>query len=299
MIVVVGASGDLGGRIVRQLRAIGRPVRAVGRHRERLQPLTAVGATVYPADLRVPATLGPACAGATVVVSTANAVVSKERGNTVLEVDVRGNRALVDAAKSVGVQKLVFVSARGATATHPADFFRAKAATEAHLKASGLGWVIVSAAAFMEVWGTLLGDPVFAGKTVTLFGKGQNPAPYVASDDVARITAALAADANVRNEVVDVGGPENLTAEQVVETFERVAGRSAHRRYVPRAMLALLSTLLRPVNPVLSRLMRASLWSDTADLRFESAPLEARFGRLVRLEDFARQRLAARPPAPS
>ena len=294
MITVFGASGELGSRVVRRLRAAGHPVRAVARRRDRLQPLVEVGASIVSADLRFPATLIPACAGSSVVVTTANAIVSRERGNDLRAVDITGNRALIDAARAARVRRLVFVSARGARTTDPVDFLRAKALTEVSLKASGLNWIIVGSAPFMDVWGAVYGDAVLAGRPVTLFGRGENPIPFVARDDVARITAELALSPGTLDEVVEVGGPENLTAEQVVEIFERVAGARVRRRHFPRGLMQVLAPLVRPVNPVVSRLIAASLWNDTADLRFDAGPLEARFGKLIRFEDFALQRAASR-----
>jgi uncharacterized protein YbjT (DUF2867 family) len=299
MITVFGASGQLGSRIVRRLRAAGHAVRAVARRRDRLQALVEVGASIVCADLRFPATLIPACAGSSVVVTTANAIASRERGNDLRAVDISGNRALIEAARAARVRRLVFVSARGVRTTDPVDFFRAKALTEVSLKASGLNWVIVGCAPFMEIWAALYGDPVLAGGPVTLYGRGDNPIPFVSRDDVARITAELAAGSSTLDEVVEVGGPENLTAEQVVEAFERLAGKKVRRRHLSRWLMRMMSALAGPVNPVLSRLIAVSLWSDTADLRFDAGPLEARFGRLLRLEEFARQHAAAhRAPAP-
>jgi NADH dehydrogenase len=293
MITVFGASGDLGRRIVRRLREAGHPVRAVARSTSRLGDAAALGATPIEADLRSPATLGPALAGSQVVVTTANAVLGRG-DNTVRAVDLEGNAALVDAARKAGVRKFVFVSALGATADHLADFMRAKAATEARLRASGMPHILVQPSAFMEVWATRLGDPVAAGRKVSVFGRGRMPVAFVSAEDVARVTVAAAIDeGRVPAERLPVGGPEPLSALDVVQTFARVSGRPARIQHVPRAVLRVMGTLLKPVNPVTARLMLAALWMDSTELPVDSRAIEARFGPLVRLEDFARKRLAA------
>ena len=298
LVAVVGASGELGSRIVRQLLAAGVSVRAVARTREKLSALEKDGATLTMADVRRPATLAPALAGAQVVVTTANAILSKEPGNDLARVDGAGNRALVDAALAAGVSKLVFVSVRAPGAgAGQVDFFRTKVAAEDYLTRSGLPYVILRCGPFMEVWGQLLGGPVLLGKPVTVFGRGQNPTPYVAGEDVARIAAGLALDESLHNAVVDVAGPENLTPEEVVQTYERLAGQRVKRRHLPRPVMRLMAKLLRPVNPVISRLIAASLWGDSAEVRFEAGPLEARFGKLLRLEEFARRQLKAHQAA--
>jgi uncharacterized protein YbjT (DUF2867 family) len=56
-----------------------------------------------------------------------------------------------------------------------------------------------------------------------------------------------------RVRVIEVGGPENLTLNQVAETFERVSGHQVKKRNVPLPMKRVMSILMQPVNPALSR----------------------------------------------
>ncbi len=190
-------------------------------------------------------------------------------------------------------------AARGARPDHPTDFFRAKAATEALLAASGMSVALLQPSAFMEVWAALLGDPVLAGKPLRVLGRGENPMPFVATDDVARAAVALArAGPTPGVERVELGGPDAFTHLEVVALFARVAGRAARIRHVPRAMLRTFSVLLRPVAPVPARLMSAALWMDTEDQRIDPGPAFARFGRLTSLEEFTRARLATTRASP-
>jgi NADH dehydrogenase len=298
MITVFGATGDLGSRIVRLLRGQGHPVRAVSRARARLDAAVSLGAEPTLADLRRPETLEEALRGTEVVITTANAVLGT-RDNDVRRVDLQGNASLIDAARRRAVRRFVFVSAHGARPDSPVDFLRAKAATEKRLEASGLQGAILRPSAFLEIWAALLGDPVLVGKAVQVFGRGENPIAFVASDDVARIAAALGTGPERPGvERVELGGPGNLTALQVVEIFSRLSGRPARIRHVPRTMLRVLPALLGPLAPNPARLMSAALWLDTADHRIAPGPVMERFGQLVSAEQFARERIA-RPSARS
>jgi len=72
LIVVAGATGNLGARIVRALRARGARVRALVRpsaSAEKLQPLEQVGAETVRVDWSDATGLAQACAGASCVVS--------------------------------------------------------------------------------------------------------------------------------------------------------------------------------------------------------------------------------------
>src|SRR5207245_4735193 len=109
MILVVGATGELGSAIVRRLLGRGERVRALVRKSSdasRVQELRGAGAETVEGDLKDPASLQRACAGIETVVTTAN---SARRGppDTVETVDDKGNAALVEAAKKAGVRRFV------------------------------------------------------------------------------------------------------------------------------------------------------------------------------------------------
>jgi NADH dehydrogenase len=111
-------------------------VRILVRPQSNSAPLEQVGAQLVSGDLKDPLSLERACAGADRVITTANSAL-RGGDDTVETVDRQGNRSLIDAAKAANVQQFVFVSAYGATLDSPVPFLRAKAETEASLRASG------------------------------------------------------------------------------------------------------------------------------------------------------------------
>lgn len=265
LILVVGATGQLGGAIARQLLAAGQNVRALSRTLSRLEPLASLGAQGVAGDLAEPASLARACAGVTQVVSTANNVMGK--GSTSpTRVDVPGHRNLCAAAREAGVQRLVNISAHGISANSPVDYFRVKFQVDEVIKASGIPWVLVKPSAFMETWvSQLLGNGIRDKGTATLFGDGQSTSNFIAIHDVAQYTVRVLGDRTIRDEEIVVGGPSNLSYEQVVQIIERILGVRAKRRHVPLAVLRLGPALLRPFNEVAARMMAMGHWAATRD----------------------------------
>lgn len=103
MILVCGATGDLGGRVVRELVGGGHRVRALVRPATDSTALEGLGVEVVRGDLRDPASLVPALEGVDTVVTTANAIGRLLAGPTDLSigsVDRDGNANLVRAATS-------------------------------------------------------------------------------------------------------------------------------------------------------------------------------------------------------
>jgi uncharacterized protein YbjT (DUF2867 family) len=111
----------------------------------------------------------------------------------------------------------------------------------------------VRATAFVELWAEI------AGKGL-VFGRGQNPINFVSVHDVAAAVERAATDDGLRGRVLEIGGPDNLTFNDLAALL----GRS-HVRHIPR-------WLLRGASP-LSRRARAALAMDTIDMSFDASQL--------------------------
>jgi hypothetical protein len=118
MILVVGATGQLGGLITRTLLARGEAVRVLTRAGSAYDDLLAARAQPVMGDLKDAPSLAAACAGVDAVVTTATGAAGIG-DDTVEAVDRLGNRRLIDAAASAGVRRFVFTSVLGADAGSP------------------------------------------------------------------------------------------------------------------------------------------------------------------------------------
>src|SRR3712207_6813787 len=121
MILVVGATGVLGGMITRKLLEQGNDVRILVRPQSNYRPLVEAGAQPVFGDLKDRSSLDPAVEGIDTVVTTANSA-SRGGDDTVQSVDLEGNRNLVEAAAQAGVKHFIFTSALGADASSPVPF---------------------------------------------------------------------------------------------------------------------------------------------------------------------------------
>ncbi len=287
MILVAGGTGLLGGEIVRRLLATGTPVRVMTRAAERAEPQRALGADVVVADLRAPHTLDDAVAGTSLVIAAAHGFAGIDAAGPEV-VDREGNAALFGAAVRAGTGRVVLLSGYGASADSPMALFRAKHHAEETLRASGLRWTIIRPTSFMETWLGLVGDPLVEHGRTQIFGRGRNPINFISIQDVAAVAIAAALD-GADDQAIDAAGPENVTFEDFAATALHAAGRVGETRirHVPRAMLRTMSTVLRPIRPVIAGQIRAALAMDTLDM---TAPLGAE--DRMRLAAVARERYA-------
>lgn len=147
--LVVGATGVLGGMITQRLLAEGKEVRILLRHNSPAEGMAVqgmatsarslidAGARPVYGDLKDRASLDGALDGIETVITTANSAM---RGgeDTVDTVDRQGNRNLIEAARAAGVKQFIFTSFLGADLHNPVPLFQAKAETEAALAESGM-----------------------------------------------------------------------------------------------------------------------------------------------------------------
>lgn len=289
MDLVVGASGSLGGRIVRELLDRGGPVRALVRDASRGPALETAGATVVPGNLKDPPSLRAACRGVDVVISTASA--TRRTDDTPENVDARGTMNLVDAAREAGVRRFVYVSTLGAAPDSPVPAFRAKAAAEAHLRESGMDYVILQPDAFMDVWfGMLIEAPLAAGSPVTLVGESRGRHSFIAEADLAKIAAGAARRPGTRNVTLALGGPEAITFADAARAYGAALGKAITIRSVPPGSAI-------PGLPELVSGIAAAFESYDSIVPMEE--ISATFGvPLTTVRDFAKRRVAERLRGP-
>lgn len=233
MILVAGATGMLGSMITDRLLDRGRAVRALVRSQAAAERLSARGAETVLGDLKDRASLDRACAGADVVITTANSV-ARGGEDTPETVEDQGNRNLVDAAREAGVRHFVFTSALGSALDSPVPFLHGKAVAEHYLMDSGLPWTILKPNLFLETWcPNVVGGPALAGLPVVLIGEGKRRHSMISAVDVAGFAVAVAGDERAYDRVLVLGGPQPLSWHDVVAAYERALGRPIEVRYVP------------------------------------------------------------------
>jgi NADH dehydrogenase len=275
MILIAGGTGTLGSRLVPRLLARGLSVRVLTRDAGRLPIQGARHLEVVEGDVRDPASLAPAMAGVDTVVSAIHGFAGPG-GVSPTSVDRDGNANLVDAAGIVGAA-FVLVSVVGASTDSPMELFRMKHAAEQYLRASGLPWTIVRATAFLEMWVALLDQTSGRSGRSLVFGRGDNPINFVSAADVAALVERAVTDPSTRGRTFEIGGPQNLSLNQLAAAVQAVAGRSGEPRHVPRTALRAMSVMLRPFRPDLARQASAALVLDSANLVFDATHIHETF----------------------
>jgi uncharacterized protein YbjT (DUF2867 family) len=199
-ILVLGATGKTGRRLVRRLRAAGETVRAASRSGE------------VPFDWYEPATWQAALTGASAVY-----VVAPEN-------DPAPAHDFVKQAVERGVTRFVVLSARGIEHVDE-RFGRGMVAVEDAVRESGTEWTVIRPNNFNQNFDEGLWQPALLHGRLAL-PVGDLPEPFVDAEDVAEVAARLLTREGHAGKVYELSGPRALSFEDAVATIAQSATRT-------------------------------------------------------------------------
>jgi uncharacterized protein YbjT (DUF2867 family) len=212
-ILVTGATGNVGTHLVRSLRT---PDRALVR--ALVRDPAAAGRRLGDVELAVgdfddPGSLRRALDGVDRVYLTAADGPRKVAQET----------ALIDAAAAAGVRRIVKLSAMHADPASPLPAFRWHGQVEAHLRGSGVPWVVLRPAFFMT---NLLMVAEGVAHTGTLYAPtaGRGTAMIDLRDVADAAAAVLTADGH-DGRVYELTGPAAVTFTEVAAAISAATGR--------------------------------------------------------------------------
>jgi NADH dehydrogenase len=235
VLLLTGATGRVGSALLRRLVDRHEPVRCLVRDPRRLGP-ERVRVQIALGDLGDPSSFRNALRGVKTVVHLA-ATERDQAQATIEEIDGVAVWRLLRAAEAAGVQRFVFLSPLGATPYHRSRVHRIKALAERAVAESSLSTTTLRCSLIyapddaklrlLELLALLPVVPV----TATMGRARMQP---VWADDVAAcITEVLEAGPDV----LEIAGPETLTARQAVARALVAAGRPRRLVTVPTGLL--------------------------------------------------------------
>lgn len=201
-ILVIGATGKTGARIVKHLEQLGLAVRPASR------------SSAIPFDWEDPATWGPALHGV-------SAAYISYFPDLAFPGAVEKVEALCKEAKVAGVQRIVLLSGRG---EHHARL------GEDVVRNSGMDWTIVRAAWFAQNFSEgYLRDPVMDGM-IAMPG-GDVLEPIIDVDDIAEVAVKALTEDGHAGELYEVTGPRLMTFTDMARELSEITGRDI--KHVP------------------------------------------------------------------
>jgi uncharacterized protein YbjT (DUF2867 family) len=325
MILVVGAAGQLGSRIVRKLSEAGQPTRAFVRTTSNYAALQNLpNVEVAFGDLKDAASVANACKDVTAVISTANVVIPSRKDYSFQKDEGDGHKNLVAACKQEGVRQFILASVPVTPIDQriPTNIFKRQ--TEKALIDSGVPYTIFRLSIFLDSWLVLIGGstPLRGGgqnQTVqrkfwfsnlylsiiggmiekrglaVLTGNGTAKHAFVTLDDVASMMIGAIQHPAMQCRIVEVGGPQILSWRELLDIYGKVIGRKIRIVSMPTPVAAVLQSILGLISPAAANIMGLNRLV-TYNSAYDMSELSQTFGiKLKTAEEFLREKTSASP----
>jgi len=236
VILLTGATGNVGSALLRRLVAENTPVRVLVRDPRRLGP-ERVRVQISLGDLSDASSFRHALRGVKTVIHLAAAIRDQERqGATIEEVNGLGTLRLVRAAERAGVEQFIFFSAIGASLHSQSRFFRAKAQAERAVEESELRTTTFTPSIIYspgDPWITLLGRLAML-PVVPISGSGRAQYEPIWAHDVAgAILGRMEQNGGEPHQRLELAGPERMSYDDIVRTYLEVKHRRRRLVHVP------------------------------------------------------------------
>ncbi|GGV41466.1 NmrA family transcriptional regulator [Kitasatospora herbaricolor] len=266
MIVVTGATGNVGRPLTRALAEAGHQVTAVSRHAAAVPD----GVRHLAADLAEPSSLEPALTGA-------DALFLLLSGD--LHVAGTSPAAIIGHAATSGVRRVVLLSTQG-VATRPFGATRiAMRAVEDVLRESGLEWAVLRPGGFAS--NALWWAESIRARRVVAAPFGDVGVPIIDPADIAEVAAACLLEGRHTGGVYELTGPEVITPRRQAEAISAALGSPVRFHDLTRD----------EAKAAMTRSMPAELAEDTLTILGSPNPAELRVSPDVR-------RVLGRAPRP-
>jgi uncharacterized protein YbjT (DUF2867 family) len=222
MIVVTGATGQIGSEVVRLLAEKGEKVRPLIRDPKKAMSLSHPNVMFVMGDLSDPKSLDEAFKGASKLFLLTNADPK--------QVEFQHNA--IAAAKRAGIQHVVKVSAVGASKDAPVSMGRWHAETEEELKQSGLKWTILQPHFFMQNLAAMAGSIKSQGAIYVPLKDGK--VAMVDTRDIAKVAVEVLTSPGHEGQTYVITGGEAISFHDAARQIGEAIGKPVKYVDIPQ-----------------------------------------------------------------
>lgn len=251
MILVTGGTGFVGSHLIKRMRQEGIPVRAIVRDPDKARALNNLGVDVVKGDVSDTDSLEKATIGVERIIHLVG-IIQEAAGATFQRVHVDGTRNLLEAARKSGVRHFFYQSALGTRPNAKSEYHKSKWAAEELVRASGISFTILRPSLIYgpgDQFTIRLSEMIRLSPVLPIIGSGRSKVQPIFIDDVATcIVTAVTSDCCL-NEIYEIGGPDQLTYEEVTVAIADAMGVKRPTLHLPLFFMKSMATVLKAVLP--------------------------------------------------
>ncbi len=251
MILVTGATGFVGSHLVKRMRRDGLKVRAVVRTPTKAQALKDLGVEVVPGVISDRASLEAAAAGIERVIHLVG-IIQEAPGATFQSVHVDGTRNLLEASKKAGVRHFIYQSALGTRANAKSRYHQTKWEAEELVRRCGIPFTILRPSLIYgpgDLFTIRLSEMIRLSPVLPVIGTGRSKIQPIFIEDVVACIVKAVTSERFLNKVYDIGGPEELTYEEVTKAIAAAMGVNRPVVHMPLFFMRSMAKVAEAVLP--------------------------------------------------
>jgi len=251
MILVTGATGYVGQHLLARLVAHGDIVRPLVRDEAAADRLRGAGVEPVIGDVTDPASLRGRFDDVDTVIHLVAIIVEKGKA-TFEDINAQGARNVVAEAKKAGVKRFLHIGANGARDDPAYPYLQSKWRGEQAVIGSGIPYAVLNPSLIFgsgDVFFSTLASLVRLNPIVPVVGSGKSKFQPIWVEDVCTCLLTCLDDETYLNKTYDIGGPEQLTYDEMIAIIMRVLGKRRPTIHVPIALMKPAAAVMAAVLP--------------------------------------------------
>ena len=240
-VFLTGATGFVGRHVAARLINDKHSVRCLVRSQnvDEANYLSGLGAELAVGDILDADSLATAAAGCDAFIHLVG-IIFQRRGSTFEEIHVRGTFNALAAASLVGVKRFIHMSALGTGPDAASEYHRTKWQGEEAVRGSGLTYTIFRPSVIYGLGGEFIHMLISQIKLLPLLpviGNGNYRLQPISVEDVASCFSSCLNNDKTFNQVYGLGGPDQLSYDEMLDTICLVMGKQRLKLHIPVALV--------------------------------------------------------------
>lgn len=249
-ILVIGASGFVGGYLTRHLLADGYEVRCLARNPDKLKDLAAKGCEIVKGDITDPASVQHALESMDAVYISIHTLAPQHTGTAgqeFMDIEMNGLQNIVSGCQMNHVRRVVYVTSLGISADSKDAWTLGRWKIQQYLLNAGLDVTVIQPGMIVGIGGLGFNMMLANAQKNTAFvvGNGRNKLRCIAIDDLVYNLIGVMNEPKAYGQCFEVGSDDVLTSDQLIDVAADVVGHRHPRKiHIPLAALRFAAPLI-------------------------------------------------------
>lgn len=277
-VLVIGASGFVGRRMIKALLTKGYAIRCLARNPAKLADLAAAGCEIVQGDIADLSSVQRAVASVDAVYITIHTLSPQQSSARprFMEIEKHGVQNVITACRSSGARRVIYLTSLGISPNEKSEWLRERWNSEQLLLTSGLDATVIQPGYIVGVGGRGFDMVVSnARRRIAVSLGGDSPKMRtIAVDDLVYYLAGVLEDPRTYRQCYDVGNDEVLSINQLIDiTAETLGNRRPTKIQIPLALLGTFAPLIERMGKLPGGAMKGMLDSLRVDMNGNPMPI--------------------------